>query len=100
MFFVAYTVDRSAPELKVELRRAPRRAGWLEVHVTQNAPESERDLRRVEVRTPDGRSVSLTPIRWAEFRGYIRKPAQRGAVLRIAGFDQALNHSRIEVQAP
>lgn len=96
---VSYTVDRSAPELKVEIQRARRRPGWLEVHVTQNAPDSERDLRRVEVRTPDGESVSLTPIRWAEFRGYVKKP-RAGAVLRVAGFDQALNHRRVEVEAP
>ncbi|HET9932879.1 MAG TPA: VIT and VWA domain-containing protein [Polyangiaceae bacterium] len=97
---VSYTVDRSAPELKVDLKRAPRRPGWYEVHVTQDAPESERDLRRVEVRTPEGQSIALTPIRWAEFRGYVKIPARRGSILRVAGFDQALNHRSIEVQAP
>jgi hypothetical protein len=96
---VTYTVDRSAPELKAELRPS-RRRGYYELWVTQNAPESARDLRRVEVRTPDGKPSALTAVRWAEFRGYIKKPAARGMRLRIAGFDQALNHSTLEVTLP
>lgn len=97
---VSYTVDRTAPTLNVELKRAPRRPGWFELRVTQNAPENERDLRRVEVRTPDGRSLPLTPIRWAEFRGFVKKGAMSGGRWRIAGFDQALNQVSIEVEAP
>jgi hypothetical protein len=96
---VTYTVDRSAPELKAELRPS-RRRGYYELWVTQNAPESARDLRRVEVLTPDGKPSALTAVRWAEFRGYVKKPAARGMRLRIAGFDQALNHSTLEVTLP
>ncbi|MFZ5891184.1 MAG: VIT and vWA domain-containing protein [Myxococcota bacterium] len=97
---VSYTVDNSAPELQAEIKAAPRRPGWFEVRVTQNAPENERDLRRVEILTPDGRAVALTPIRWAEFRGYVKLRRSSGARLRVAGFDQALNHSTLEVPLP
>lgn len=96
---VSYTVDRSAPELKAELRSS-RRRGYYELFVTQIAPESAKDLRRVEVLTPDGKSSALTAVRWAEFRGYVKKSAGRGTRLRIAGFDQALNHSTLEVTLP
>ena len=96
---VSYTVDRTAPELQTRVRPAPGRPGFLELSVTQRAPEAQRDLRRVEVRLPDGRTLRLTALRWAEFRGYIPTPA-RGAKLHVAGFDQALNHALLEVTLP
>ncbi|MGC4093669.1 MAG: hypothetical protein QM756_38370 [Polyangiaceae bacterium] len=97
---VSYVVDHTAPELDVKVRRAPRRAGFLEVLVTQRGPEAERDLRRVEVRAHDGRVLSLTAIRWGEFRGYLPAAGLGHTRLRVAGFDQALNHVSLEVTLP
>jgi len=98
---VAYTVDRSAPALDVAVRRTPNRANRYEVTVTQRGPRADRDLRRVEIRTPDGRVVQLNAVRWAEFRGSFRAPpANTDAKLRVVGFDQALNQSITEITLP
>ena len=83
------------------MRRAPTRADRYEVVVTQRGPAAERDLRRVEIRTPDGRVLQLSAVRWAEFRGSFRAArANADAKLRIVGFDQALNQSLTEVTLP
>jgi hypothetical protein len=98
---VTYTVDRTAPELKVEVHPAPRRPGWLMVRVTEAATGEESDLRRVELQTPAGAILQLTAVRWGEFVGYFKNdgvPESRR--LRVVGFDQALNHSSLEVELP
>lgn len=103
---VTYTVDRSAPELDVRLSAARGRPGQMELVVVQRAPESEVDLRHVEVQTPAGRIRELTAIRWGTFRAFIPRAelapraAAAPATLRVVGFDEAQNHSVTEVPLP
>ncbi|HET9957986.1 MAG TPA: hypothetical protein VFQ61_25990, partial [Polyangiaceae bacterium] len=100
---VSYAVDHTAPTLQVQIRpvrRAP--AGTFQVQVTQPGPKEQQDLRRVEIRTPDGRVQELVPVRWAEFRGTFRLAASPAgpAALRVVGIDQALNHRTVDVELP
>jgi hypothetical protein len=102
---VTYTVDRTAPELDVRLSAARNRPNQMELMVAQRAPESDVDLRHVEVQTPGGRIVQLKAIRWGTFRAFIPRAeltarAPHGAKLRVVGFDEAQNHSVTEVLVP
>jgi hypothetical protein len=98
---VTYTVDRTAPELQVDVRPAPRRPGWLMVKVTEAGNAEESDLRRVELQTPAGDLLQLTAVRWGEFVGYFKSDAAHApGRLKVVGFDQALNHALLEVELP
>lgn len=98
---VAYTVDSTAPRLRVEVRPARGRLGAFDVFVTQDGPEAERDLRRVEVLLPNGTIRQLTAVAWAKFRCTLESfELEDGGVLRFVGVDQALNQSFVEVAVP
>lgn len=101
---VHYTVDTTVPLLVVEVVPALGKPGALEIRVTQQAPKAEVDTRRVEVRTPDGQTLALTAVRWGEFRGLWSprggREAVAGQMLHVVGFDQALNHTTLDVPVP
>jgi Vault protein inter-alpha-trypsin domain/von Willebrand factor type A domain len=97
---VRYTVDGTAPELDVRLSPAARRPGWVEVLVSELGNARSSDLKRVEVRTPAGTVHSLEAIRWGVFRVFVPQSELRGGVLRVVGFDLALNHTVKEVSLP
>lgn len=97
---VSYTVDNSAPELAIELKRSPRRPGWVEIVVRQPELGSESDLRRVELLTPGGNVYQLVAIRWGVFRALIPASELHEGTLRVVGFDQALNHTVKELALP
>jgi hypothetical protein len=86
-------VDRTAPELTVEVKRDRLRPDFVRVHVTQRAASGDVDLRRVEVAAPSGEIVELTALRWGEFVGTVRAPRGEAGTLRVLGVDQALNHA-------
>ena len=90
---VGYTVDRTAPELTVEVKRDRLRPDFVRIHVTQRAASGDVDLRRVEVAAPSGEIVELTALRWGEFVGTVRAPRGEAGTLRVLGVDQALNHA-------
>jgi Ca-activated chloride channel family protein len=120
---VPYVVDTLSPQLEVEIRPAGR--GRFEIVAQQRltdaeiaelppsaegsqAPRQERmaavltDARRVEVQTPDGQSLSLTPIRLGTFRGTWtpRTLVAPHAKLRLVVADRALNERAMEVEVP
>jgi hypothetical protein len=68
--------------------------------VTQRAASSEVDLRRVEIRTPDGEIMELSAVLWGDFRGSFRHSSGAANLLRVVGFDQAQNHSVLELKVP
>ncbi|MEO8903142.1 MAG: VIT and VWA domain-containing protein [Polyangiaceae bacterium] len=97
---VHYTVDKTAPELKVTMTRAARQLGMVEVTVTEPDAGRRSDLKRVELMTPNGRVYQLTAVRWGTFRVFIPAGELRGGKLRVVGFDQALNHTVKELELP
>jgi hypothetical protein len=97
---VRYTVDNTAPELDVQLRRSPRHPELVEVVVSQPNAGAESDLKRVELRTPAGSVYQLLAIRWGIFRALIPARELSQGTLRVVGFDQALNHAVKELALP
>ena len=121
---IPYVVDTQRPNLDVTLTKkhdgsyvveAKQRLSDAEVEAqaplfggTPGALESRRqryahvltDAKRVEVRTPDGQTLSLVHVRLGEFRG-IWTPAASpmpGSKLRVVAVDRALNESVTEVE--
>ena len=98
---VHYTVDTTAPILRVTMTKARGKHDTFVIHVTQVAEPNQIDTRRVEVSTPDGQTIALTAIRWGEFRGtWTPTRAVSGETLRVVGFDQAFNHAAVDVSVP
>jgi Vault protein inter-alpha-trypsin domain/von Willebrand factor type A domain len=98
---VHYTVDTTEPVLAVSVVAAAGKPGTLEIRVSQKAPKAEVDMRRVEVRTPEGTTLTLHAIRWGEFRALWKpKSKPHGQTLHVVGFDQALNHTILDVTVP
>jgi Mg-chelatase subunit ChlD len=96
---VSYWVDTTAPVL--DARVLALRNGSFEILVTQHGTHDQVDLAKVEVLTPDGQTITLTAIRWGEFRGrWTPTHAVRGQSLHVIGSDEALNRSTIEVNVP
>jgi vault protein inter-alpha-trypsin-like protein/VWA domain-containing protein len=97
---VRYTVDNTAPELDVRLTPSRRHPGLTEVSVMQPSQGKLSDLKRVELRTPQGSVYQLTAIRWGTFRALIPARELKHGNLRVVGFDQALNHTLKELALP
>ncbi|HYQ14629.1 MAG TPA: VIT and VWA domain-containing protein [Polyangiaceae bacterium] len=97
---VRYTVDNTAPELEIKLSPAARHPELMEVTVIQPDAGALADLKRVELRTPQGTVYQLVAIRWGTFRAFIPARELRQGTLRVVGFDQALNHSIKELELP
>ncbi len=98
---VKYTVDATAPALLAHLRDIPGRPDRVELVVSQDAPEPERDLRRVEVLLPSGQLLRPKARTWARFTLAIRRSElPSGSRIRVVGSDQALNQSSIELMVP
>jgi len=58
------------------------------------------DLRRVELRAPDGTIVELRALRWGLFVGRLSVAPGSVGRLRVVGTDQALNQAVREVELP
>jgi hypothetical protein len=123
---IPYVVDTQRPNLDVRL--TPKAGGYLieakqrlsdaEVEAQAplfgggagaNIPERRQryaqvltDAKRVEVRTPDGQTLSLVHVRLGEFRGTWTPSGSFGAALgsklRVVAVDRALNESVTEVE--
>ncbi|MFO0665048.1 MAG: VIT and VWA domain-containing protein [Polyangiaceae bacterium] len=100
---VHYTVDKTPPELEVQMKPASGKPGTWQIDVTQKAPKSDVDVRRVEVQTPDGMLIELTAIKWGEFRGFWKPSGEAfraGGSIHVVGFDSALNHRAVDIAIP
>jgi hypothetical protein len=96
---VKYTVDTTPPQLAVHL--TPQPDGRISIEVTQRGRRNEIDARRVEALTPDGQVLALPAVRWGVFRG-TWKPTRsaHGEAVHVVGFDEALNHTTMDVVLP
>ena len=101
---VRYTVDRTAPALVVATSRSTRHPGQVSVRVTakpaRGTAPGNVDLRRVELRAPDGTIVELRALRWGLFVGRLSVAPGSVGRLRVVGTDQALNQAVREVELP
>jgi hypothetical protein len=118
---IPYVVDTQRPNLDVSVRR--RRGDVFEIRATQRLTPEEvlaqtpnvggtvgerrqqcahvlTDAKRVEVRTPDGQTLSLTHAKLGEFVGTWTPTSAVpvGAKLRVVAVDRALNENVTEVE--
>jgi hypothetical protein len=101
---LSYTVDTRPPSVALAIQPGPR--GSFSLIATQVAEDGvlERDARRVEVRTPDGQTITLARAKDGTFQGTWR-PRRRIAsplVLKVVAVDRALNRrvTRVTLDLP
>lgn len=118
-----YVVDTMRPTFDVSV--TPKKGGGFEIRAKQRLTAEEveaqaptrlgsidqrrqryahilTDAKRVEVRTPDGQTLSLVHVRLGEFVGtwIPNGTVAAGTKLRLVAVDRALNENVIEVEAP